>query len=349
MNLDTLDNQAVHVAFGRSNLTDEYNRHMAVAMVSCIKNCSLPIVIHLFYDDVCSSENIQILDENISYLSDLITGIGAKILFHPINCPDFISQVPNIDLITSGTLMRVLFLDSVNDLNKIIFLDCDMIVNTDVSVLWNLDLNGSVIGAVQEVFKPKITSRLMKKRYANAGIDIHNYFNAGLLVIDLELLRNSGISLIAETKMFFENKKNNLPAMDQEIYNYLFQKSFTRLPEKYNLLVNLNRNFESDDCIIHYAGGDKPWDKHAVSKYDLLYWKYLYYTKWGKDEKLLYYLSFAQDISKNCQLNLLSDPSALVSALSLKKQIQYMYKLSLIFCIRLFIRDCQRVIMRLKK
>ena len=84
------------------------------------------------------------------------------------------------------------------DLNRVLYLDCDIIINRSIRELWNLDLNGKTIGALMDAFS----------KYYRQNIDLEEndiMFNSGVMLIDLRKWRKQKIE---EKLMNFIAKKN---------------------------------------------------------------------------------------------------------------------------------------------
>lgn len=76
---------------------------------------------------------------------------------------------------------------------RLLYLDVDMLVCGDLRGLFSLDLQGQIAGVVADVFP---TQRVLKHR-TNSALDIiiekQNYFNAGFLLVDLQKFRQEQI------------------------------------------------------------------------------------------------------------------------------------------------------------
>lgn len=95
------------------------------------------------------------------------------------------------------------FLQMFPSLNKVVFLDDDLVVQTDLSPLWDIDMNGKVNGAVETCMgEDKFVMSKRLKSYLNFSHPlISNNFDAnecawayGMNIFDLEAWRNTNIS-----------------------------------------------------------------------------------------------------------------------------------------------------------
>ena len=86
------------------------------------------------------------------------------------------------------TYLRFFIADLLPELDKIIYLDCDLLVLNDISKFWNIDIdNCSVAGVIDAPAFDKNTYRLLK--YDNT----YSYINAGVLLINLKYWREHDI------------------------------------------------------------------------------------------------------------------------------------------------------------
>jgi lipopolysaccharide biosynthesis glycosyltransferase len=197
-----------------------------------------------------------------------------------------------------------LFVSSVlpENVGKVIYLDCDTIVQTDLTDLWNTDLGTSVIAGVKEA--------LSDNYKVNVGLKKSDtYINAGVNMLNIKKIRQENIDI-----RFFEFIKKyhgNLHYLDQDVLNGAIANEEKKiLPLKYNVysllyyldynnLIKLRRvtNYYSrseveeaktKSAIVHFTScfldGTRPWiegNKHPLLK-DFLYYKSL--SPWKEDK-----------------------------------------------------------------
>jgi lipopolysaccharide biosynthesis glycosyltransferase len=135
---------------------------------------------------------------------------------------------------------------------KIVSIDCDMLVQGDVSDLFT---NNYRFGAVPIFSHNK--SRM-------------NEFNGGLIVLD------SGINNQMNYMKVLEKTSEANQFAEQDVLNKVFGSYYTRINKTYNAEKRMLKSNNSDDVnilnnakIIHYVGG-KPWELRKKS-YDMGY------------------------------------------------------------------------------
>ncbi len=257
---------------------DNFVQHLCTAAASAILNCSRPLDIYVLHDGL--SETSQ---KNIRKLEELG---NATVSFKQMLMDDYAmapacKQWPR--LIYAKLNLQELPLD------KIILLDCDVIVLDDLAKLYDLPLEGKPIGACHS-----LTSR---KRLEYLGIDPLDYLNAGMLLIDLNECRR------LDCKRGFmeltQKYASIIKFQEQDILNLYFKGNWKRISNRWNLFNNLNRRRIKKLAMYDYAMLDealknpgivhyttyKPWNKpFPITSYEHYYRDYLKYTPY-KDYK----------------------------------------------------------------
>lgn len=227
------------------------------------KNCN----IHIIQPDFT--------EESKAILNELASKYKQNIYYYTINEEYVTSLFDNISLrehISLATYIR-LFLPTIlpQSLDKVIYLDCDLIVRKDLKSLWNIDITNYSVGVVVNSRE----NRTKQNKRLGLGDDIIlNYFNAGVILINLAYWRKNNTEeelLLAQTKL--SEKKDALKWADQDLLNYVLWDSKLLVPLEYNVSETFYKNIKStnplfqkeiekaivDPCIIHYTTSMKPW------------------------------------------------------------------------------------------
>ena len=189
------------------------------------------------------------------------------------------------------TYLRFFIADLLPELDKIIYLDCDLLVLNDISKFWNIDIdNCSVAGVIDAPAFDKNTYRLLK--YDNT----YSYINAGVLLINLKYWREHDIH--RNLLEYLKDNYNNIQRGDQDIINGTLYKSIKTIPLRYNMhnfFFHRNSNahqFQTEmievrksPAIIHFTFSMKPWLKGCIHPFAKDYIKYKNLTQW-KDTPL---------------------------------------------------------------
>lgn len=165
------------------------------------------------------------------------------------------------------------------DVDKIIYLDCDVVVNKSLNELYNSDLGENIVGGVRDI------NRRMLKRNPS-------YVNAGMLVMDLKKIREQNIE--DEFLNWTKNHIDTIKMGDQEIINEVLKGRIQILDDRWNVQSSnfTNRSsYTKNPWIIHYVSKRKPWHFGSFSYHKDYYFKYLQLTPWAltdEDKKYWY-------------------------------------------------------------
>ena len=153
--------------------------------------------------------------------------------------------------------------------DKIVYLDCDIVVLGDISELYRMDLGDNILGVVTDQY---VCNTKEFRLYAEkaVGVDPDTYFNAGVLVVSLEQFRKHEIEkkfikLITEYDF-------DLLDPDQAYLNYLCFGKTSRLPNGWNKAPTATA-CEGKKNIVHYALYKKPWQYADVIDGEY-FWQY---------------------------------------------------------------------------
>ncbi len=264
---------------------DNYAQHTAVAMASVLINTKTPecICFYLIDDEIKAESKIKIMET--------VRGLHGNIEFVKIKNNDL------ANCYVSGELSRASYfrLDIANILDvaieKIIYLDCDLLVYADIAEMWNIDMQGKPVAATCDL-GIMASGRIRKQKHKQIGLSFDApYFNAGVLMMDLKKWRegNYAADII---KLASENQFSN---HDQDALNKFFMYNWQEIPLKwdvippvFNLFVKILKKPELrkkaieaklKPAILHYAGGYKPWEYEVHQGFNEKYYEYLAKTE----------------------------------------------------------------------
>lgn len=157
--------------------------------------------------------------------------------------------------ITISTYNRFLIPQLKPELNKVLYLDVDIVVLGDIAELYAESLDGYALGAIWD----------NNRKYFNTDTknlielsDNYKYFNAGILIIDIQKWNNMNI---LESLFEIEKKyKEKILHADETILNKYFDNKYKILPIKYNY-TDYDAKFNTLNNVIirHFARKVKPW------------------------------------------------------------------------------------------
>ena len=285
---------------------NNYAQHVAVVAASVLLNTKHKVKIHLLSDGI--------LPDKLSCINKSIKDLGGSLSVYDLSKYDCFD-----DLFTSGHISKAAYfrLDIANilpdSINKVIYLDVDLLVFNDVAELWHSNLQGLPLGAVPD-YGIMASKRLMKQKHDVLGLLLNSlYFNSGVVVMDLEQWRKYNYS----KQVIDLATEGNLPHHDQDALNKIFMNKWAPLELKWNVIPPIFNLFSKiifnnklrknaiaarkDMAIMHYAGRYKPWE-FAVNK--------------GFNDKYYFYLS------KTAFANVkMPQPSKSMKGKSIKRQM----------------------------
>lgn len=135
---------------------------------------------------------------------------------------------------------------------RCIKVDCDLVVERDLSELWKTDLQGYTVGAVLDV-----DPRVCADHQERLGLAEPRYFNAGVLLVDLVRWREWQVG--PRALEWARDIGPRLILHDQDALNLSLERDWLALPVHWNSWV-ISPHLRSDDrAIFHYMGAPKPW------------------------------------------------------------------------------------------
>ncbi len=256
--------------------------------------------LHLMYDHLTA--------ETLERFEKLLQDHGW--LFNPILIEDaFFEEWPAMRW-SKQTYYRLILPDMFPEMEKMIYVDCDILFLDDIRDLWDIPLNGHPVAAVPGT----LAAEHRKTLGLQDGVP---YFNAGVMVYNLKLMHQQDRT--REFIRLFQEYAGRLKYPDQDILNVAFQKQCCYLPLRWNLYSSVYRNppvpgvyTEAEGLaaltspgIVHFTGAHKPWrfkksnhhpysyafyqfvQKSGVSKAlsHKLFWKFLLQRKIAKPKK----------------------------------------------------------------
>jgi lipopolysaccharide biosynthesis glycosyltransferase len=173
------------------------------------------------------------------------------------------------------------------DCQRVIYLDSDIIVMTEIEKLWTQDLHGRALGAVFDSF---VDSREFARRWSLRE-DAIGYFNSGVLLIDLEKVRSE--QLFRSAIDFVVKEGRHVGFLDQDALNWVFWDNWHQLDAVWNVqrhmvisessIPQVKRLDGRRPAIVHFTGVDKPWTIDYYHPWAWLYWQSLARTPFFDD------------------------------------------------------------------
>lgn len=215
-------------------------------------------------------------------------------VIEPIIESDAVLPVALSDHVSVSTYYR-LFLDRVvgDEWTRVIYLDSDLIVDHDISALYDADLDGRTAGAVAGLSLPTIGSLPEGHIFHRLGIDANlPYFNAGVMLIDRHKWRDAKVE--ERCLEFLSITREAVKYWDQDAINYVLREDWAGLDPRWNRTSDYHSLVTKGelDRIVPYAerlrspfivlfiSGYKPWSAYRNPD-KRLYDRYLVLSSFG--------------------------------------------------------------------
>ena len=228
-------------------------------------------------------------DSTVKRLQKIADRYNVRLKFLEIDL-EILKDCPTNDKIHYGNIMmyaRLLLPSMLPNLDKVIYLDCDLVVCKDLISLWETGVNDVAVAMAPDLlYQDKATLRRL-------GVNNGKYLNAGVIVMNLDYWRKHDVQnrLLA----YIIDKGNELIYNDQDSLNVILQKERIQLPVKYNVTpYHYHKNLEYypaklreeiqksrlDPVIFHYLGPVKPWSLGCYLPGKQLFKKYQKASRW---------------------------------------------------------------------
>lgn len=248
----------IHVCFCLHDKTGRYAKFTGTAMMSVFENTNGKVTAHILHDNSLSADD----REKFSYLAGQY---DQRVKFYNVAelCADKLDYIQQTfaDASESRYSIAMFYRFLIPqifpaNIEKIIYLDSDIIVNLDIKELWRIDLEDKPLAAANEseidAERLKLTldfKYLIKQNL----VDYDDYFNSGVLLMNLNFLRNDEENINRGLQFLSENPQMIWP--DQDVLNYLYAGNYVKLAEKFDVFVDVERSKSAEvrPAIYHYA------------------------------------------------------------------------------------------------
>lgn len=174
------------------------------------------------------------------------------------------------DYYSKSTYYRLFIPSMFPEYDKVLYLDCDIAVLSDIADLYNTDLGDNLVGGVPDE-AVNLTPEFILYVEKFLGVEASKYFNAGILLMNTKELR----------KINFENVFINLigsytfnVAQDQDYLNVICKDRVCFVPQTWNKMPFPGSTIKEEDLnLIHYNLSFKPWHYKGII-YEDKFWNY---------------------------------------------------------------------------
>lgn len=265
------------------NIDNQYTKYCAVMLTSLFaNNKNESFHIHIVADALSDDGQRVLLDIVEKQYNHTLSFylVGGKMLS---GCPIDLNNYISISTYYRCFLMSIL----PDSLSKVLYLDCDLIVCGEIQPLWDIDICGYAVGCVEDMWSGK-DYHYSRLQYDSA----YSYFNAGVLLINLDYWRQYSIQNKIAT--YIQRYPDRLLFNDQDVLNAVLYDQKFFVPFRWNMqdgFFRRKRKLRKESLpllehemknavIIHFTGGKKPWHDNCIHPYKSEYLKYWDMTQW---------------------------------------------------------------------
>lgn len=199
--------------------------------------------------------DLGISAENRDRIDRLAARLGCQIDRIEISDNIFAAVPVRRAHLTRSTYLRLLIPDLMPDAKRVVYMDCDMAVTDDLSLLATIDLGAAPVAAVA-------CPGPDKRELAATATQKGEYVNAGLLVMNLPVLRRDGFA--ERCLELLSDPAHPLLSEDQSALNIAYRGQILLLPARFNIYANEATYRSAADLpdeisVLHYVVSMKPW------------------------------------------------------------------------------------------
>lgn len=217
---------------------DKFAEILGVSLTSLYENSKGmdDIIVYILDSGISDENKTKIIDLSQKYEYSIPLFIKAK------NISDELGINVSADRGSLSQYARLFISSHLPDnLQKVIYLDCDTIVEQSISELWNLDMHGKTIAALMDAF-----SKHYRKNIDLSSMDI--MFNSGVMLIDLNRWKEQKV----ENRLleFISRKRGRIQQGDQGALNHVLSNDIFCFEPRFNS-VTIFYDFTYQEMLIY--------------------------------------------------------------------------------------------------
>jgi len=283
-------NKDYHIIYASD---DAFAEILGISMISLFENNtdSKCITVYILDDGISEKNKSKLNSISERYDNSKLIWIEA------INIEEILEMSVQVDRKSISQYARI-FMSRVlpREVKRVLYLDCDVIINSSLEELWNLDLQSNTIGALKDAFS--------KQYRSNIGLKPNDImFNSGVMLVNLELWRQRNVE--ERVLNFIIKNKGKIQQGDQGALNavlchevYCFEPKFNSVSIFFDftyedmLIYRKPPDFYNKDevmeavnnpVIIHFTTSflsKRPWIDGCEHRYKHLWYRYKQISPW---------------------------------------------------------------------
>ncbi len=248
-----MDNHPYHIAFAADA---DFEIPLALALYSLEKHLAEPekYCIHILHSGLKESR---------------FAPLGLKLCFYAMD--DALHHLPTQPRLPTSTYYRFLLPQLLpQHVNRVLYMDCDIMVMQDLSHLWDSEMGDAIIaacpwniyGKYREEYEPHVLSFPQRLGISDWDSTADQYYYASFLLMDIAAMREQNVTaqLIATAE---NTPREQLIWLDQDTINLVLRRRIAELPLSCNVIPLFAADMQQESkeaqdayehpSIIHFA------------------------------------------------------------------------------------------------
>ncbi len=253
---------------------DNFIKYAVVSLYSMIENASkeYKYKVYILHTDLSEkSEKIllELENENFEITFENVTNYLESIS----------KKLPLRDYYSKTTYYRMFIAEMFPEYDKAIYIDSDTIVQGDISKMYATDIRGAYVGACHEQAMVQ-TDEYGTYAEKVVGVSRHNFFNAGVLLINCDMFR---IRFVLDKFIQYLHAYDFVVTQDEDYLNLICKDHVHWLDQRWNTEVFGEIPYPIEEAyVIHYIMVNKPWH-YRDCRFGDIFWKYAVKTSVCKE------------------------------------------------------------------
>lgn len=257
----------LNICFCFTDSSGSYHKHPLVSLTSVFENTRNPVRAHLICDDTLTEQARESFQRLAAHYDQEVIIHSAPAVPQSVN-----AHVGA--LFGPGSLYRLFMPDLIQE-RLVLYLDCDTVCTMDIREIFATPMDALPAAGALDIGQHDDDESI--QRIKNLGLKSDSYINSGVILFDLDVIRQKYCDYKVSIFDAISQKKYKFP--DQDAFNIYFQNRTINtciLPEEYNYFIGIDDRpyddiYACNGKILHYAR-EKPWEKFYPAA--LPYWKY---------------------------------------------------------------------------
>jgi lipopolysaccharide biosynthesis glycosyltransferase len=254
-----MNNEIIPIIFSSNDFYVPYTSVMIQSILDNSNNLRL-YKIYILHKDITEESSLLLRQQVERFTNFSLEFVNVSVFFEKLNL--FIPEKLTIE-----TYFRLVIPYLLNEYDKVLFFDGDMICRVDVATLYDLDLQDNFIAAVRDIGLSQYYGKHHNYKLYKIMYELRfpeRYFNGGLLLWNIKKFRD----FITKQELFDLLGSRIWPICDQDMLNFLCNERVLLLSYRWNFMsqninalpVDLQNDYQKSSenpNIIHF----KPFKK----------------------------------------------------------------------------------------